>query len=78
MNRRAEMYDKMRSWYIQDGGVYIKDHEFIEEFGELGKYGLQIFWAAGNFVFVVYDVAISRVIGAYYTTLRPKIARFFK
>ena len=32
MNRRAEMYDKMRSWYIQDGGVYIKDHEFIEEF----------------------------------------------
>ena len=32
MNRRAEMYDKMRSWYMQDGGVYIKDQEFIEEF----------------------------------------------
>lgn len=32
MNRRAEMYDKMRSWYMQEGGVYIKDHEFIEEF----------------------------------------------
>lgn len=32
MNRRAEMYDKMRSWYIQDGGVFIKDQEFIEEF----------------------------------------------
>lgn len=32
MNRRAEMYDNMRSWYMQDGGVYIKDQEFIEEF----------------------------------------------
>jgi len=32
MNRRAEMYDNMRSWYIQEGGVYIKDQEFIEEF----------------------------------------------
>ena len=31
-NRRAEMYDKMRSWYIQEGGVYIKDQEYIEEF----------------------------------------------
>jgi len=31
-NRRAEMFDKMRSWFIQEGGVYIKDQEFIEEF----------------------------------------------
>jgi hypothetical protein len=31
-NRRAEMYDKMRSWYMQEGGVYIKDQEYIEEF----------------------------------------------
>lgn len=31
-NRRAEMFDKMRSWYMQEGGVYIQDQEFIEEF----------------------------------------------
>ena len=31
-NRRAEMYDNMRSWYMQEGGVYIKDQEYIEEF----------------------------------------------
>ncbi|MCD8378377.1 MAG: hypothetical protein LUB59_06280 [Candidatus Gastranaerophilales bacterium] len=31
-NRRAEMYDKMRSWFIQDNGVFIKDHEYIDEF----------------------------------------------
>ncbi len=31
-NRRAEMYDNMRTWYMQDGGVFIKDQEYIEEF----------------------------------------------
>lgn len=31
-NRRAEMYDKMRDWFMQDGGVEIKDQEYIEEF----------------------------------------------
>lgn len=32
INRRAEMFDKMRSWFMQEGGVYIKDQEYIEEF----------------------------------------------
>lgn len=32
VNRRAEMYDNMRSWFMQQGGVCIKDQEFIEEF----------------------------------------------
>lgn len=32
MNRRAEMFDNLRSWYMQEGGVYIQDQEFIEEF----------------------------------------------
>lgn len=32
INRRAEMYDKMRDWFMQNGGVSIKDQEFIEEF----------------------------------------------
>lgn len=31
-NRRAEMYDKARDWFMQPGGVYIKDQEYIEEF----------------------------------------------
>ena len=31
-NRRTEMFDKMREWFIQTGGVFIKDHEYIEEF----------------------------------------------
>jgi hypothetical protein len=31
-NRRAEMFDNLRTWYMQEGGVYIKDQEYIEEF----------------------------------------------
>ncbi|MDY6358433.1 MAG: hypothetical protein SPL73_05680 [Cyanobacteriota bacterium] len=31
-NRRAEMYDKMRDWFMQTGGVFIKDQDYIEEF----------------------------------------------
>lgn len=32
MNRRAEMYDKMRDWFMQEGGVYIQDQQYLEEF----------------------------------------------
>lgn len=32
MNRRGEMYDNMRSWFMQEGGVFIKDQQYIEEF----------------------------------------------
>lgn len=30
-NRRAEMFDRARDWFMQDGGVYIKDSDNIEE-----------------------------------------------
>lgn len=32
VNRRAEMYDKARDWYMQEGGVYVRDQEHIDEF----------------------------------------------
>lgn len=31
-NRRAEMFDLMRDWFMQEGGVFIKDQENIDEF----------------------------------------------
>jgi hypothetical protein len=31
VNRRAEMYEGLRDWFMQKGGVYIKDQEHIEE-----------------------------------------------
>ncbi len=53
-------------------------NEFIAEFAEYGQYGLLIFWAVGNVVFVIYDIAITQLITAYYSSLRPKISRLFK
>lgn len=32
VNIRTEMYDKMRDWFMQQGGVSIKDHTYIDEF----------------------------------------------
>lgn len=31
-NRRAEMYDAMRDWFMQEGGCFIKDQDYIDEF----------------------------------------------
>ena len=53
-------------------------NEFIEEFGELGKYGLYIFWALGNVVFFIYDVAVSRLVETYEKVFRPRFIRAFK
>ncbi len=50
----------------------------LEDFGILGKYGAFIFLGVGNAVFVLYDIAISRVAAAYMIMLRPKLKRFFK
>ncbi|MEI8127993.1 MAG: hypothetical protein WCG95_00115 [bacterium] len=32
INKRAEMFDNVRDWFMQEGGVFIKDQEHIEEF----------------------------------------------
>ncbi len=32
LNRRAEMYDKARDWFMQQGGAYVRDQEHIDEF----------------------------------------------
>lgn len=50
----------------------------LEDFGELGKYGAYIFLAAGNLVFVLYDIAISRMAMVYMNLLHPKLKKLFK
>lgn len=50
----------------------------LEDFGELGKYGAYIFLAAGNLIFVLYDIAISRMAMVYMSILHPKIKKLFK
>ena len=49
-----------------------------EEFEILGNYGIYIFLLAANFVFVLYDICISRMAMFYLYKIQPKISRIFK
>lgn len=52
--------------------------DMIEEFGKYGKYGAFILLGIGNIVFIIYDIALTRVISAYISWFRPKILRKLK
>lgn len=44
----------------------------LEDFGVLGKYGAYILLALGNAVFVLYDIAVSRMAMFYLVIIKPK------
>ena len=48
-----------------------------EDFGSFGKYGAMLFLAFGNVIFVLYDIAVSRMAGLYFR-IRPAFSRFLK
>ena len=50
----------------------------FEDLGEFKKYGTAILLILANIVFVVYDIAISRLSMAYFYKLHPKIQKLFK
>lgn len=50
----------------------------MDEFGELGKYGAYLLLVLGNAVFVLYDIAVSRIAITYMGVLHPKIKKIFK
>ncbi len=50
----------------------------FEDLGVIGEYGIYIFWAAANIVFVLYDIAVSRMSMFYIARLHPKISKMFK
>ncbi len=50
----------------------------VEDFGVLGKYGAWIFLAAGNLVFVLYDIAIAQVAAFYIQRIHPSVRKLFK
>ena len=54
---------------------FVSDAELLEDSGDLGKYGLLILLAAANVVFVVYDLALTRLISMYYNWFRKKFLR---
>ncbi len=51
---------------------------YFDDMGEFRKYGNIILIALANIVFVVYDIAISRICDTYIYKLHPKIAKIFK
>ena len=63
------------------GAYFVGRHIFMvsyEDLGEFGKYGAVAFLALCNVVFVLYDIAISRVSVLYMSRIHPKIKRLIK
>ncbi len=50
----------------------------LDELGVFGKYGAIALWFMGNAVFVIYDIAVSRMAMMYMSVIHPKIKRIFK
>jgi len=50
----------------------------MEDMGKIAKYGVAILLVAANVVFVIYDIAVSRMAMMYMTLFRPKIKKIFK
>lgn len=50
----------------------------LDDFATLGKYGAYIFLAFGNVVFVIYDIAVSRMAMVYMNVLHPKLNKLLK
>lgn len=60
------------------GMIYILGFTAIlEEFKEFGTYGAFIFLALANVVFVIYDIAFTRLATYYCKIFRPKYLRRF-
>ncbi len=50
----------------------------LGDFGPLAQYGVIILLGLGNIVFVVYDIAVSRMSQFYYYKLHSKVKKIFK
>lgn len=53
----------------------VSDSSLQEDMTDFGRYGVYIFWAVTNIVFIIYDVAIGRLMYLYIDWLRAKILR---
>ncbi len=52
--------------------------DIMSEIEEMGKYGLWIFLGLANITFLIYDIAITKIITLYLNWFKPKILRKFK
>lgn len=49
--------------------------DIIDEMGDYGEYGLYILLGIANVTFIVYDIALTRLISSYINWFRPKVLR---
>lgn len=49
-----------------------------DDFGQLGKIGVALFWIAANVVFIFYDKAVAQMSVVYCVRIRPKIKKYLK
>lgn len=49
----------------------------MEEMGEFGQYSLLVMLALGNVIFILYDIAMTRMLSVYIFVLRKKIFKRF-
>lgn len=52
--------------------------EMLAEFNEFGKYGIYLFWFAGNIIFLLYDIALTRLLSYYILIFREKFINRLK
>lgn len=51
--------------------------ELVGEFNSFIKYGIIVFWVLANVAFVLYDYALTGLIGMYLEKIRPKIKKLY-
>ncbi|MDF2567082.1 MAG: hypothetical protein K0R90_538 [Oscillospiraceae bacterium] len=82
-NRAVEWTLKLLVFNVSMASVYLlmiylfRISEVINDFNDTAKYSLVVFWIAANGVFIVYDIALSRMIGTYINWFRPKYLKKF-
>lgn len=80
-NRTACMAVKIAVFTAAVVGYYevlvrvFADPELLDDSAELGKYGLWLLFAASEVIFVIYDLALSRLISVYFNWFRKKFLR---
>ncbi len=47
--------------------------EVLNEMNEFTKYGVPVMLGLGNITFVIYDIALTRLIGTYIQKIKPKL-----
>lgn len=55
--------------------LIVSDSTLKDDMGDFGKYGVYIFWAVTNVVFVIYDIAVGRLMYLYIDWIRVKILK---